>query len=309
MTTLQEMVYGAFNLMRGGVGNDNDPVSIRQMGRWIDQIRAEVLMKNWSMMKYDHTLLEQDPGVLKLTPITLRQYTLNSTILLDDRDVNTHNATPFYRNRWKHDIPELIGLPGHQDIRVGTGVDDVFTTPIISHEKQRFYRYLKFSGAKTHYCWSKGKVKIIPHLQQIQVEIPDVQDLTLAAKESNSQAYVIAEMNGSPIIDKDADDNDVDIYQPFLRIHGIFARPLEVEGWVSDDPLSIVKNMKTLRYPVTETLKEQIFEHMQKYYMNTIHAYFNDRSNNMTQEMDRLDSESGQAGRNSRQSTAQQRTR
>lgn len=290
MTTLHEMIYHVKNLMRGGRGNDNDPVTLRQIGRWIDQVRAEVLREHWRKNSYDHTLLEQDPGVLQPTPQLLKKNTVGGVdIQLDDRNVNTYNAPfYFYRNMWTIDIPELIGLDGHEDLRIGTGVDDVFTVPVVDHDAMRWYRHLKFSGSKEHYCWSQGLTKITPHLSKLIIETGSVTDLALAAKKVDMQTYVLAEDSGNVLVDQ-YEGEMVSIYQPFLRIHGIFARPTEVSGWSTTDPDNLVETAKTMRYPVTELLKEQMIERITKYYIVGIENFFNDRANNAVQEQDRLD--------------------
>jgi len=286
MTTLHEMIYHVQSLMRGGVGNESDPVAYRQIGRWIDQARAHILVINWNKYGYDHTLLEQDPGVIMAAPVGLKEYIINGTpIKLDDRNVNTANGNfYFYKNRWKATIPELIGLSGHQDLRIGTGVDDVFTTPIVEHENIRFLRHLKFSGYSDKYCWSRNYTKIYPHLNEIYIETGGPQDLTLAAKNVDSQSYVVATNAGTPLVEINSSGQSVPIYQPFLRIHGIFARPLEVEGWFALDPQTAVKTAKTLRYPVTEALKEQIVQYIKEAYIAPMLQIHNDRMNDNLQE-------------------------
>lgn len=305
MTTLHEMIYHVRNTLRGGLGNDNDPVTLLQIGRWIDQARADTLLRSWSLYKYDHTLLEQDPGLLKLDPLPLQQFTITGVDHeLEDRNVNTHNAGSFfYRNHWIAEIPELIGIPGHEDLKIGTSADNVLTVPIIEHSQQNFLRYLKFSGSLSQYCWHKGKVKIIPEENTLRVEIPDVQDLTLAVKYAGTSNFVIASDGVTTLIDHDKNNNPVDIYQPFLKISGIFARPTEVSGWSVGDPLALMETAKTMRYPITEALKEQVILTIKENYMVPVQSFFNDRANNAQQETDRIDTQDakraagGQRGR------------
>ncbi len=293
MTTLHEMIYHVKNTMRGGLGNDNDPVTLKQIGRWIDQARADVLLRSWAQYRYDHTLLEQDPGVLKPSPQTAKRYIINGgDQAIEDKDLNSYNTDyPFYRNMWTIEIPELIGIPGHEDLKIGTALNDIFTVPVIEHSQQNWMRYLKFSGNNSRYCWNTGRVKMIPHLNKINIEVPSIQDTTLGVKKAGEDSYIKAAnpINQSVLTDLDENGATLEVFQPFFRIHGIFARPLEVEGWVSDDPASLIKTAKTLRYPITEALKEQVIIHIRENYMNAIHTYFNDRANNDLQEKDRLD--------------------
>lgn len=289
-TTLHEMIYHVKNLFRGGRGNDNDPITLLQYGRIIDQARAEVLRENWKKFRYDHTLLEQDPGVLQLLPLELQQNTVaGSDVQLEDRNVNTHNADFFfYRNMWTIEIPELIGLSGHMDLRIGTGVDDVFTVPIVDHDAMRWYRHLKFSGSQEKYCWSQGLTKVTPHLNKLVVETGNIHDTALAAKVAGAQNYILAEHDEVVLVDEYNGETE-SIYQPFLRIHGIFARPTAVSGWSETDPLNLEESAKVMRYPITEVLKEQVIEHITKYYLGTMETFFTDRANNAIQEEDRLD--------------------
>ena len=284
------MIYHVVRLQRAGDGNINDPVTLRQVGRWIDQARAAVIRQNWLKYKYEHTLLEQDPGVLVMKPMELRQATyLGNPLLLNDRNVNTYNATDIYKNMWVHDIPELIGLENQQDLRVGTSVDDVTTAPIINHEQARYFRHLKFGGSNETYCWTRKYSKIYPHLNHIIVETGGPQDTSLAAKVSGNAGYIQANHFGVNLFEEDSTLTPVEVYQPFLRIHGIFARPTEVEGWSTADPLEAVKTAKTLRYPVTEAMKEEIVQYIKENYIASIMQLFNDRANNTLQEKDRLD--------------------
>ena len=291
-TTLHELIYHVRNAVRGGLGNDNDPIPLNYIGRIIDQARAAVLKDEWRK-GIDHTLLEQDIGVLQPVPWPLRKNTVNGSDLeLETKEVNKENAPfYFYRNLWYVEIPELIGLPRHQDLRIAAAADDVFTVPMLDQRQLGYSRYLKFTGSQSSYCWNKGLTKVIPHENHLMIETGHVQSEDLAAKNAATGTFISALHQGTPLVDKDPSDplTTIQVYQPFVRVHAIYARPTEASGWADEDPDTQIESAKTMRYPVTEILKDLMIAWIKDNILQIIKGTYLDRSNNFVQEEDKMD--------------------
>ncbi len=128
MATFNELKFNIINIIRGGISSDDDRLSERQVGFWINYYRSKLIYEYFKSNKPIDRQLIQDLGTLKLETI----------------DVADSTQVVFGRKIKRVKIPKLVELPKQKALTFIGLADKI--TPIIYKEPEiaSFSKFQKF---------------------------------------------------------------------------------------------------------------------------------------------------------------------